>query len=400
MVRLFIFRLIAATAVWGVLYVSLPEAAERALEVTAGKAIQTLQPSGLKHFTAVRDGTQVIHLPAGVYKMSTTLFLPSNTVLEGEGDATILKVDASFVGSQVITNSDYANGNRNIFIRNVRMEVALPQLPGYDPGIVRFRNVNKLEIDNVTMVIDSPMTGIDLAAQIRNATVQGCAITNTNKVSGGGISVRNGDSLPGRDTSDIVVKYNVVESARDEAISVFGWEGMVKNVRIENNTIRARGASFGIAAYGIDSPEQSGRLSGVDITGNSIEGSTVGGIGVMGGAEQINVVGNTVTNTTQDGIFIYPGGDGSPPPPAGVSVAQNSISNIGRHGIFASGVDVQLEQNDIANCAEGGIYAAAGVSIIGNVINVAHPGILVEAKSSAIIRDNVLTDAWEIVYLH
>jgi putative cofactor-binding repeat protein len=112
------------------------------------------------------------------------------------------------------------------------------------------------------------------------------------------------------------------------------------------------------------------------------------------------VVGNTVTNTTQDGIFIYPGGDGSPPPPAGVSVAQNSISNIGRHGIFASGVDVQLEQNDIANCAEGGIYAAAGVSIIGNVINVAHPGILVEAKSSAIIRDNVLTDAWEIVYLH
>jgi hypothetical protein len=367
----------------------------------SGATIEMQAPAvDLEPYLQTRSITlQVIHLPAGTYRISSTLQLPSNTVIEGEGDATIIRADASFNGSKVITNSDFANGNRNIFIRNLRMEVAAPQFSGYAPGILSFNNVEGLEIDNITMVNDSPMYGIDLSFQVSNATVQGCTLTNTSKVSGGGIMIRNGDPLSAKITSGIVVRNNRIASVSDEAISVFAWQGRLENVRIENNTIKAVGASFGIAAYGINSPEQGGQLRGVDIMGNSIEGGSVGGIGVMGGAEQVNVVNNSVKNTTTAGIFIHQGEAGLPPV-SNVNVLQNAISDVGNHGIFVDGVDVQVRDNVITDCTGSGIYAAAGVSLVGNVITDAHPGILVEARSSATISDNVLNNSWEIVYLH
>jgi hypothetical protein len=272
----------------------------------------------------------------------------------------------------------------------------VPQLQGGLTGILSFRDVEALEIDNLTMVIDSPFYGIDLAAHINNATVQGCTITNTG--GGGGIMIRNGDPLPGNSTSDVVVRNNRIESVDDEPIAVFGWEGMVENIRIEGNTVHAQDASYGITAYGINSLWQSGQLRWVDIVGNSIDGSRVGGIGVMGGAKQVNVVNNTVTHTTQDGIVLAPGGDGLPAVGA-ISVLQNTISSIGRNGIFADGLDVQVQQNVIANCSGSGVYAAAGVSVIGNTISNATPLIMAEVESDA-IRDNIFPRGGDVIYLH
>jgi len=354
--------------------------------------------SGLPVTNLVQLDTNVIHLGRGTYSISKTIVLPSNTILEGEGDETILMAEDSFTGSQFITNSDFINGNTNIIIRNLKIEFTLPLLPGAEPGILRFKNVEHLEIDNITMVIGSPMYGIDLSAQIRNAIVQGCTITNTNTVSGGGLMIRNGDPLPANATSGIVVRNNQIGSASDEPLAVFGWEGMTENIQIEKNTILAQGASFGVTAYGINSLGQGGQLQGVEITGNSVQGSKVGAIGVMGGAEQVTIFNNQVGDTESDGIFLDPGGDGLPAI-RHINVRQNQISNIGRHGIFADGANVLVEQNEITNCSGSGIFSAAGVSMIDNVISVAHPGILVDGQSDATISGNVLNNAGEIVYL-
>ncbi|MGD0883702.1 MAG: right-handed parallel beta-helix repeat-containing protein [Thermodesulfovibrionales bacterium] len=387
-------RLIMTAAVSGILFMSLPATAERVAEDTdtIGEAIRTPQALDLKPFTTVRDGSQIIHLPAGTYRMSTTLRLPSNTVLEGAGDATLLKADSSFNGSQLITNSDYVGGNTNISIRNLRMEVTSPLLPGDEPGILRFKNVEQLVIDNLTLLIESPMFGIDLSAQIRNATVQGCTIISTNKMSGGGIMIRNGDPLPARATSSIVVRHNWIESASDEPVAAFGWEGMVENVLIEENTIKAEGASFGITTFGIDSRKQRGKIHDVSIIGNRISGSKVGGIGIKGGARLIQVIGNSIKDTEGDGIFLHAGGEGLPGI-QDIRILQNKILNAGRHCIFATGTNIQVQENEITHCAQNGIYAAGNVSVVNNVISDAKPGILVYGKQGNDIRGNELRNA-------
>jgi hypothetical protein len=211
--------------------------------------------------------------------------------------------------------------------------------------------------------------------------------------------IRNGDPVSEKITSDIVVRNNSMESVSDEVVSVFAWQGRLENVRIENNTIKASGASFGIAAYGINSPEQSGRLTGVEITGNSIEGGRVGGIGVFGGAQQVDVVDNQISKTMADGIFLYPGGDGLPAV-RNVMVSRNTISNAGRDGVYADGVDVQVLENVITNCSKSGVYAAAGVSVIGNTITGGKYLILAEVENDVMIHDNIFPKGGDVLYLH
>jgi hypothetical protein len=344
-------------------------------------------------------GIHVIHLGSGTYNISRTIVLPSNTILEGEGDETILQAEASFTGSQFITNADFASGNRNISIRNLKIEFTLPQLSGDLIGIVRFYKVEDMIISNITMGVNSQMYAIDLSGQVRNATVEGCTIRNGNQTSGGGIMIRNSDPLPAMSTSNIVVRSNQIESVSDEPIAAFGWEGLVENVLIEQNTVQAQGASFGITAYGHTDATQSGEIRGVEIIGNNIEGSRNGAIGVMGGAENVDIVNNQVEGTEEDGIFLDPGGDGLPAI-SNITVSQNSIRNVGRHGIFADGTAVLLEQNQIANCSAAGVYAAAGVVVSDNVISGANPGILVDGGQLSDIRGNSLSNVNRILLVN
>jgi nitrous oxidase accessory protein NosD len=137
----------------------------------------------------------------------------------------------------------------------------------------------------------------------------------------------------------------------------------------------------------------------VDVVGNTIAGSTVGAIGVFGGAQKVNVVSNTVQNTVKDGIFLESGGDGLPAVGT-VSVLKNAISNIGHNGIYANGVDVQVLQNVITNCSASGVYAAAGVSVIGNTISRAKPLITAEVEDNATIHDNIFPKGGDVLYLN
>jgi hypothetical protein len=326
------------------------------------------------------------------------MLIHSNTILEGEGEKTILKAEDSFTGSQFITNSDFDSGNRNIVIRNLKIEIALPQLDGDEPGILRFENVELLEIDNLTMVIDSPLYGIDLSANVHSATVQRCTITNTNRVSGGGIMIRNGDPRPAEATSGIVVRDNRIESVSDEPLAVFGWKGMTENIRIEKNTILAQGASFGITAYGIDSVKHTGKIQNVRIVGNVISGSRIGGIGIKGGAQFVEVADNVLKDPKGDGIFLHTGGEGLPSV-HDIRIYQNKITNAGRHCIFSTGAKIHIEKNEIRNCAQAGIYVAGDVSVINNVITYAKPGILVDGPQRNDIRGNDLRNAGKIVIL-
>jgi nitrous oxidase accessory protein NosD len=345
------------------------------------------------------SGRRLIHLPAGTYTITRPILLPSNTTLEGEGESTILKATTSFAGSRFITNADFTLGNRDIIVRDLKIELALPVLAGNASGILRFEKLEHLEIKNVTIALDSPMYGIDLARAVHDAVVEGCTINNVNKVSGGGIMIRNSEPTPAKATSDIVIQNNRIESTTDEPIAAFGWQGMVENIRIENNTIRARTASFGISVYGIDSPKHTGLIRDVQVVGNRVSGSNIGGIAVKGGARSIEVTGNSIEATIGDGIFVHSGGKGLPEV-QDITIRENTVRRAGRHCIFSAGSKVLVEGNILRTCGATGIYAAGDVSVSRNDIFSAKPGILVDGGNQSSTKGNILRDAGQVVYLN
>ncbi|MEN6509147.1 MAG: right-handed parallel beta-helix repeat-containing protein [Smithella sp.] len=362
----------------------------------AGTAVSTRLD--IKDFSKVcRNGARIIHLPSGIYDVSKTLALPSNTVLEGEGSRTILRVVSSFSGSRFITNTDFRDGNANITVRSLKVEFNLPILKGDAPGVLRFENVKNLLIEDLTMEIDTDFYGIDLSANIRSSSVQRCKISN--KGNGGGIMVRNRNDLPNKASDDITVRLNTLLSSNDEPLAVFGWLGMVRRVLIEKNHVLAYGAAFGIAVYGIDQPGHTGRITDVSVIDNTVKGGRLGGIAVKGGARRVSLSNNIIEGQYADGLFLHRGGNLLPIVQE-IRIHKNIISNARRHCIFASGNDIVVENNKMNDCGECGIFIAGKVLAVDNVITNAKPGILVTGDSPKKIRGNILNKAHGIRVLN
>ncbi|MCP2500234.1 MAG: hypothetical protein NCA08_01495 [Deltaproteobacteria bacterium] len=107
--------------------------------------------------------------------------------------------------------------------------------------------------------------------------------------------VRNRDASPERPTRDVRILRNKLGSGKvDEPLAVFGWLGLVQEVEVLENQVDAMGASFGISAYGIDTPGHTGSLARVRIEGNEVRGGKIGAVGVKGGAREVDVVGNRI----------------------------------------------------------------------------------------------------------
>ncbi len=208
--------------------------------------------------------------------------------------------------------------------------------------------------------------------------------------------ISNKDFVQGN--RNISIRDNRFTSVNDEAISLFGWLGEVANITVQGNTVRAHGASFGVAAYGIDSKNQTGRIHDVRIIDNVISGGRIGGIGVKGGAQAVEVAGNFIENTEGDGIFMHTGGEGLPGV-QDIRIHQNNIMNAGRHGMFASRVNIEVKENKISKFGQSGVFAAGLVSVIDNVITDAKPGILVYGGQEDSIVGNKLSNDGRILIL-
>lgn len=340
-------------------------------------------------FATLTNGLHTIHLPAGRYEIAGTLCLPSDTVLEGEGPATVIRVSRSFDDSRVLTNSDHRRGNSSIKVRSLKLELSMGRRKGETPGVLCFENVRGLVIENVVMDLDTPYYGIDLAAHITSCSIDGCTVVNRR---GGGIMLRNRNTTQNRMSCDIVIRNNYVKSTKDEGIAVFGWLGKVENVSITRNVVDARDASFGITVYGIDRIAHTGQIREVCVQGNTVTGGRVGGIAVKGGARRVSIERNTIDGQKNDGIFIHAGGRGLPGV-QDVSVKGNVIGNTGRHGILACGDSIMVEGNTIRNSTGCGIYVGGRATVIHNSLVNTKRGILVATALPHTIRDNDITDS-------
>ncbi|MFH1984398.1 MAG: right-handed parallel beta-helix repeat-containing protein [Pseudomonadota bacterium] len=324
-----------------------------ALNQDTGDA-QLLSGAVLSRYEVPRPGEEKIYqLPKGLFLVTEALRLPSNSSLQGDGPETVLKPAPQFTGSRFITNADFERGNTDITLSGFKVVFGVKELPGSLPGLMRFENVGRLSIHDITIEADTKYFCIDLSAAARKATIRSCRIVNQG--SGGCIQVRNRLSRPDRGSSEIVISGNLVASAVDEPIAAFGWLGTLSRVIVEDNTVNASGAAFGITAYGIDSTTHTGHLDHVAILGNVVTGSRNGAIAAKGGARRVQIRDNRIRQTLNDGIFIDSGGAGLPAVHS-VDVSGNTIEDAGRHGVYARGQAVSIRNNWILRSRGAGIF--------------------------------------------
>ena len=340
------------------------------------------------------------HLPRGLYIVTETIRLSCNSILQGDGIETILKVAPRFKGSRFITNNDLQQGNHNITLSSFKVEFDIRDLPGDLPGVMRFENVNNLTITDISVEADTKYYCIDLSAVINNATIKRCIIKNQG--SGGGIQVRNRNALATHGSKNIRISENRVTSITDEPIAVFGWLGDVADVIVENNTINAHRASFGITAYGIDKPTHTGHLNNITIIGNTVRGSRNGAISAKGGACDVRIEDNQLGQTGNDGIFIDNGGLGLPAV-QNISITRNTIDDSGRYGIYAKGLDIIIDGNVISRSRGAGVFVSGKgggqIDVLNNRITAAGKSIVVSGAVKGIIAGNQLQKPNDILRL-
>lgn len=355
----------------------------------------------IRNFTTKSNkGSAVIHIPGGVYSISRPVLLPSNTILEGDGPGTVLEVAPDFLGERFISNTDFAKGNENITIRSLKVRFNIRSLSGNFPGVLRFENIRNLSITGVSMELDTVYYGIDLSANVRDTSVNECIITNSG--GGGGIQIRNRDMLPEHASMNITIAGNTISSNGDEPLAIFGWLGRVSGIKAVKNKVTASGASFGITAYGIDMPGHTGTLTDVNILNNTVRNGKHGGIGVKGGASDILLDGNTISETENDGIFLDAGGK-MLPHISKIRICRNTLTGIGRHGIYAAGATITISKNKIDGCKGAGIYVCefpgSRIDVMDNSIRRATRSMIVDGAMQGSIIGNIMDKPGNVLYL-
>lgn len=344
----------------------------------------------LSKLTKLVNGKHIINIPPGIYNISETIILPSDTILEGAGPDTILKATSPFFGTRFITCLNAGNNCKNIRLNSFKIVFDTPILRNDFSGILRFENVNHLQINNISMILNTNFYGIDLSANIQNTIIENNLIENRGR--GGSVMVRNENPNANMASRNIIIRNNTLKSYCDEPLAVFGWMGLVRNITIQGNNINSEGSSFGISAFGIDTLGHTGNLSDVVIQNNYIAGGTIGAIGIKGGASSITVSGSKILRVEGDGIFIHAGGRDLPEV-NGVQIRNNEISGVGRHGIFATGSKIAIETNEISNTKASGIYINGTVTVINNRIRNTEPGILADGGHRKVIKHNTCRNA-------
>lgn len=274
-------------------------------EVTLQSAISALPTMGGR-----------IVLLDGTFTVSGAINVPSNVTIEGQGNATVIKIaDGISTSFSVITNSDSTNGNSNIIVKSLRIDG------------------NKTNTSGST-------SGVKLSKCTKSQVVE-CTIEN----------LRNNGIWLSSTCTNVIIARNIVNSVIAEGISFLSSTDCL----ISNNVVLASG-SHGISILG----------SNNNIVGNLSKLNTGSGIYIAGSSSRNNTVtGNTVASNTIHGIYVYNSSNYNN------IYANTSITN-GQNGIL---IAANCAHNSIIGnvCVENSQTITAGydnIQIAGNTCNV------------------------------
>lgn len=93
-----------------------------------------------------------VFIKQGTYEISTTITIPNNVTLLGEGITTILQFPATGTTLTLLTNSDTSGGNSNITIQNLKIDGNKTSRTGNSDYSMYFDGVTGLTVKDVTFV--------------------------------------------------------------------------------------------------------------------------------------------------------------------------------------------------------------------------------------------------------
>jgi parallel beta-helix repeat protein len=318
---------------------------------------------------AFDSGATRVYIPAGTY-LCNDLNPPSNIEIYGEGDATILKLNAN---ADVIK----INGKSNVYLHDFKIDglratYTTTTNDGIDVNWVTTAGSN-VKIKNVT-IRDCAGCGIQaLAASGQPSTdfrVEHCDVEDVgasgiiaqdyisnvfltdNRVKDWGLGVSDRVGIvASRSGSNVVISDNIVigsASALGTSVHAISID-RTTNVACQGNVVQ------GAIGFGIEV----GIVTSGSITGNSVNGCTRASIAITGaltGAERsrnISIVGNALYDGDSQGIYAtITSGDGTVVH-ENITIAGNSIYD---HTNTTDGFGMQLEFCDKLNVNGNSVY--------------------------------------------
>jgi phage minor structural protein len=286
-------------------------------QVAINNAINSISSNGGK--VVLMDGT---------YTISGQITTPSNITIEGQGNQTIIKLANNSVGASgtwlyMFTNSDPTNGNTNIQIKNLSIQGnSINQTnTGSSIGIYTAGACSNVVIDNVRINsvkgrgihLTNITNGIITNNTVTNCTADGIVVQGSYNTISSNISNNN--------STGVEILYV------DISTGIYG--------NVASNNICNNSSSYGISLLSNGGGNNS-------ITGNTIKGCVYDGIYVYY-SNKNTISGNTSSQNSDRGIHIYNSNYNT--------ITANTFSENNKEGLI-------IEQNSAHNNINGNTITA------------------------------------------
>lgn len=277
---------------------------------------------------ALSSGASRVFIPAGTYKITAKLALPSNIEVFGEGDSTVIKLYANTAGSYGASSGMFnISGRSNVVVRDLKFDGQRSTYTAvYNDAIwIDWRTVagSNIHIKRVT-VRDVAGGGVQALASSGTASsdlwVEDCDIKDT-----GNFGIHSQDYI-----SNVWYRRNKVQNwglTIAERVGITGGRS-ASNLIISDNLVIGSGSALGSSVHGISMD----RCSNATCQGNVVKGTIGFGIEV-GIVTNGSVTGNTVTDCVRASIA-FSGVQASNERCINISVTGNNMSSGDRQGIF------------------------------------------------------------------
>lgn len=323
--------------------------------------------------TAAASGGTV-YIPAGTYRYSKNLVIQggSNVVVQGDGDASILR--AADPGHSAVA----VYGSSHVVLKSFRVE---------SPSATSRSSAD---------VAAGVLVAYSSFVEVNGVTAVGPAES--------GMMVTDGAAGP---SHDVVIHHSTVRNSLADGFHVTGG---AYNVTLDSNSAYGTGddsfASIGYQSSG-------GANRNITVTNNYSEYSAAGGVGIEGSA-QVTVSGNRILASVFSGIRVQSNASYRTVACSDVIVSGNTLTGVKTGTAGVGAIMVAANFQDISNVtianntvtgtlAERAIrafgtngYAVRGVTIDGNTVDNARSAVVMGievASVNSVVTNNHVTDA-------
>ncbi|MBQ3420697.1 MAG: hypothetical protein IJH34_03320 [Romboutsia sp.] len=236
-----------------------------------------------------------ISIPGEKFEIKTGLALKSG-VYQGQKDKTIIFVTDSFNAGKNKPNDEFAVFNKNfnlnfnnnaddITIKDVTFILENKSNKSTILTLLGFANIKQLTLERCKVIVKNDykleQCGFDIYAACKNVTLKNCEFEISTFGETGGNWIRNySTDYTGNSVSENIIIDSCVfkTNSKDEALAVYGWNNVMKNVLVKNcrfiQTDNAAKANMLISIFGSDrSPydNKNGEISDVILDSNYYE---------------------------------------------------------------------------------------------------------------------------------